>query len=110
MNATQKRIEKNLLKTVDFALCESASGVRRLSPSEIKSLSEVVNASRPPVFHVLNTLINQYAFLSEFDAPPNERAAIERFLTAFREQAAADLMSKSVTLQDGLRMRVTPNV
>lgn len=104
MNATQKRIEKNLLKTVDFALCEAASGVRRLTPSEIRALSDVVNSNRPPVFHVLNVIVNQYAFLAEFDAPPNERAAIERFLTAFREQAAADLTKKSGTLKEGIEL------
>ena len=103
-----KRIERNLLKVIDFTLTEAASGVKRLSPAEIRALSDVISANRPPVYHIENLLINQFAFLATCDADESERAAIERFLTAFREQAAADLMSKSVTLQDGLKMQVTP--
>lgn len=108
MDRINKRIERNLLKVVDFTLLEAASGVKKLSPAEIRALSDVITANRPPVYHIENLLINQFAFLATCDADKQERAAIERFLTAFRQQAAADLMSKSVTLQDGLKMQVTP--
>ena len=101
-----KRIEKNLLKVIDFTLTEAASGVKRLTPAEIRALSDVISANRPPTFYVLNVLVNAYAFLSTFDADETERAAISRFLTAFREQAAADLMGKNATLQAGLSLQV----
>ena len=101
-----KRIEKNLLKVIDFTLTEAASGVKRLTPAEIRALSDVISANRPPVYHIQNVLINQFGFLAEFDADESERAAISRFLTAFREQAAADLMGKNATLQAGLSLQV----
>ena len=105
-----KRIEKNLLKVIDFTLTEAASGVKRLTPAEIRALSDVISANRPPSYYVLTVLVNAYEFLFTFPADDTERAAIERFLTAFREQAAAELMAKHTTLQDGLKMQVTPNV
>ena len=105
-----KRSEKNLAKTLDFALTEAAAGSRRVTPAEIKALSDVLRADAPPSYYVLTVLVNAYEFLFTFPADDTERAAIERFLTAFREQAAAELMAKHTTLQDGLKMQVTPNV
>ena len=102
-----KRCERNLAKTVDAMLTESAVGVRRLTPAELKALSDVLRAEQPPLFFIQTLLINQYGFLAAFAADNAERAAVERFLTAFREQAAADFAGKASTLKDSLELQVT---
>ena len=101
-----KRCERNLAKTVDAMLTEAAVGVRRLTPTELKALSDVLAREQPPLFYVQNVLVNAYSFLATFPAEPVERAAVERFLTSFREQAAADFAGKASTLKESLELQV----
>lgn len=102
--AAIRRAEKNLLKSIDTALMESASGVRRLSAAELKSLSDILNSSRPPIFFVQSVIVNQYAFLQEWQATTAERQAVADFLQAFQRQAADDLQGRAGTLKDGIEL------
>ena len=106
--AILRRCEKNLAKTIDNLLTESAAGVRRLTPAELKNLSDVLRAEQPPLFFIQTVLVNQFSFLTLFPAEPAERAAVERFLTAFQQQAAADLLARHDTLTDGITLQVMP--
>lgn len=107
MDRIAKRIERNLLKVVDFTLTEAAAGVKRLTPAEIRSLSDVIASNRPPAFYVLTVLANQFSFLAaDFPAEPSERETVERFLTAFQRQAAADFAGKTSTLKESLELQV----
>lgn len=102
--AAIRRAEKNLLKSIDAALMESASGVKKLSAADLKSLSDVLTRCKPPMSYVQQVLINQYAFLQEWQAGNDERADIERFLHDFQQQAAAELQQQAGTLLQGVEL------
>ena len=101
-----KRLQTNLMKTVDAALLESATGNRKLSVAEMKALHDIIRAERPSVFIIQNVVINQLAYLRDgFEGTQDEQKLITEFLHDFQAQAALDRLSRESDVKDGIALQ-----